>query len=254
MRFARVLSLFLGKSSLNVMPEAPASDDKPTIVIVHGAWGGSWAFRRVDRLLRAKGFDVYRPSLTGLGERVHLGSVDVGLSTHVEDVVNAIIFEDLRDVVLVGHSYGGMVISGVADRMPDRIRRLVYLDAFVPEDGESVVGILGSRAQWAHDMVKDGFLVPPWIDGRPWPYDVPQSLKTFTEPLALSGAVKALPATYILMLEEGKVAENADFAPFVERARQRGWRVTTMTGDHNPQNSAPQALTDLLSEEATCSS
>lgn len=250
MRISHLLSLLSGKTGLHAMPEAPASDAKPTIVIVHGAWGGSWAFRQLDRLLRAKGFDVYRPSLTGLGERVHLSSPDVGLSTHVEDVVNAIIFEELHDVVLVGHSYGGMVISGVADRMPDRIRRLVYLDAFVPEDGESVVDIIGSRAQWARDMMKGDFLVPPWIDGRPWPYDVPQSVKTFTEPLALSGAVKALPATYILMLEAGKTAEAADFAPFVERARQRGWHVTTMTGDHNPQNSAPQALADLLSAEA----
>lgn len=251
MPFFRLLSLLLPRSVLHAMPETAASDSRPTIVIVHGAWGGSWAFRRLERLLREKGFDVYRPSLTGLGERVHLGTLDVGLSTHVEDVMNAIIFEDLRDILLVGHSYGGMVISGVADRMPDRIRKLIYLDAFLPEDGDSVIGILGKRTQWALDMVKDGFLVPPWLDGRSWPYDVPQPLKTFTEPLALTGAVKKLPATYILMLEPGKTAENADFAPFVERAQRRGWRVTTMRGDHNPQNSAPQELADLLSGEAT---
>jgi pimeloyl-ACP methyl ester carboxylesterase len=100
---------------------------KPTTVIVHGAWGGSWAFRRVDSLLRERGHNVYRPSLTGLGERVHLATPDVGLSTHINDVVNMILFEDLRDITLIGHSYGGMVITGVADRVPDRIRRLIYL-------------------------------------------------------------------------------------------------------------------------------
>src|ERR1700704_6398122 len=119
---------------------------KPTIVIVHGAWGGSWAWRKVDAMLREKGFNVYRPQLTGLGERVHLSRPDIGLSTHIDDVVNTILFEDLHDIILVGHSYGGMVITGVADRVPDRIRRLVYLDAFVPNDGESLVSAVGSRA------------------------------------------------------------------------------------------------------------
>src|SRR2546423_6798587 len=95
---------------------------RPTIVIVHGAWGGAWGFRRVDSLLREKGYNVYRPTLTGLGERVHLASPDVDLSTRINDVVNMILFEDLHDVILVGHSYGGMVITGVADRVPDRIK------------------------------------------------------------------------------------------------------------------------------------
>jgi pimeloyl-ACP methyl ester carboxylesterase len=89
----------------------PATTAKPTIVIVHGAWGGSWAFRRVDVLLRDKGFNVYRPQLTGLGERVHLSRPDIGLSTHIEYVVNTILYEDMHDITLVGHSYGGMVIT-----------------------------------------------------------------------------------------------------------------------------------------------
>jgi pimeloyl-ACP methyl ester carboxylesterase len=229
-------------------PVAPA---KPTIVIVHGAWGGSWAFRNVDRMLRQKGFDVYRPSLTGQGERVHLASPDIGLRTHIDDVVNAIIFEDLHDVVLVGHSYGGMVISGVADRIPERIHRLIYLDAFVPDDKESVMKILGPRADWAENMVKNGFMVPPWIDKQPWPYDVPQSLKTFTEPISLiNPATKKIPVTYILTVEEGKKAEDDDFASAAERAKKRGWRVLQMEADHNPQFSAPQELADMLSAEA----
>src|SRR6185295_14845920 len=102
---------------------------KPTIVIVHGAWGGAWAFKKVEALLREKNFQVYRPQLTGQGDRVHLARPDIGLNTHIDDVVNTILYEDLRDIILVGHSYGGMVITGVADRVPDRIKRLVYLDA-----------------------------------------------------------------------------------------------------------------------------
>lgn len=124
--------------------EPPA---KPAIVIVHGAWGGGWAFKRVDHLLREKGFDVYRVTLTGQGERVHLGSPAVGLSTHIDDVVNTIIFEGLRDVVLVGHSYGGMVITGVVDRIPDRVRRVIYLDALLPNDGESMVSAREGNAE-----------------------------------------------------------------------------------------------------------
>ena len=131
--------LFLFVTQTAAQTQQPAASNKPTIVIVHGAWGGAWAFKRVEALLRDKGFNVYRPQLTGLGERVHLARPDVGLSVHIEDVVNTILFEDLHDITLVGHSYGGMVITGVADRVPDRIKRLVYLDAMVPNDGESVL-------------------------------------------------------------------------------------------------------------------
>jgi pimeloyl-ACP methyl ester carboxylesterase len=117
----------------------PAQGAPRTYVLVHGGWGGGWAFRALDSLLTAAGHRVYRPTLTGLGERMHLATSEVGLSTHVTDIVNVLLFENLRDVVLVGHSYGGMVITGGADRVPERIRHLVYVDAFVPEDGESVV-------------------------------------------------------------------------------------------------------------------
>src|SRR6266850_8241991 len=141
--------------------KAVTSATKPTIVIVHGAWGGSWAFRKVEELLREKGFNVYRPQLTGLGERVHLARPDTGLSTHIDDVVNMILFEDLHDIILMGHSYGGMVITGVADRVPDRIRRLVYVDALVPNDGESAMSLVGSRGNWLKDMIKGDYIVPP---------------------------------------------------------------------------------------------
>jgi pimeloyl-ACP methyl ester carboxylesterase len=227
--------------------EAPAGPT--TFVIVHGAWGGGWAFRKVDALLRARGHQVYRPTLTGQGERVHLATPEVGFATHVDDVVNTFLFEELEDVVLVGHSYGGMVISGVAERIPDRVRRLVYLDAFVPEDGESVMTAGPRRAErsgWLQSLVKDGFVVPPWVrpDQAP-PKDVPHPFKTFTDPIALKNeAARRIPAAYILTLETGQTTD--DFDPYAERARARGWTVLRLTADHNPQWSAPEALADLL--------
>jgi len=221
---------------------------KPNFVIVHGAWGGGWAFRRVDALLREKGYGVYRASLTGLGERVHLASPDVGLGTHINDVVNMILFEDLRDVVLVGHSYGGMVITGVADRLPDRIQRLIYVDAFVPEDGESVESIRGTRNAWIKQMTQGSFIVPAWVKAeQPLPKDVPQPLKTFTEAIVLKNkAARQLPATYILTVEAGKDPKADDFADQAERAKGRGWTVLQLQADHNPHWSAPEALVELL--------
>jgi pimeloyl-ACP methyl ester carboxylesterase len=120
-------------------------------------------FANVDAELRAKGYNVYRPQLTGLGDRVHLARPDVGLNTHIEDVVNTILFEDLHDIVLVGHSYGGMVITGVADRVPDRIRKLIYVDALVPNDGESLMSIFGDRNEFLKKMIKGDYIVPPWV-------------------------------------------------------------------------------------------
>lgn len=224
---------------------APA---KPTIVIVHGAWGGSWAFRKVEALLRDKGFNVYRPQLTGLGERVHLSRPDIGLSTHIDDVVNTILYEDLHDIILVGHSYGGMVITGVADRVPDRIRRLVYLDAMVPNDGESVVTLVGTRGDWLKQMIKGDYIVPPWVKpDQPPPHDVPQPVKTFTEPITLKNkAGSKLPTTYILTVEAGKEAKDDDFWPQAQRARERGWAIQQLTADHNAQWSAPEALVEML--------
>src|SRR5258707_15805714 len=143
----------------NPQTQKPVAMTKPTIVIVHGAWGGSWAFRQVEALLREKGFNVYRPQLTGLGERVHLSRPDIGLSTHIDDIVNMILFEDLHDIILVGHSYGGMVITGVADRLPDRIHRLVYPDAFVPNDGASVMRFHGSRRELLKPMIYSDYIV-----------------------------------------------------------------------------------------------
>ena len=220
---------------------------KQTIVIVHGAWGGAWAFKKVDAMLRQKGFDVYRPQLTGQGDRVHLSRADIGLTTHIDDVVNAILYEDLRDIILVGHSYGGMVITGVADRVPDRIKRLVYLDAMVPSDGDSASTLLG-RGDFIKQMSKDGFMVPPWVKpDQPPPHDVPQSVKTFTDPIVLKNeAARKIPATYILTVDKGKEPKDDDFFSQSLRAKERGWTILQLTSDHNPQWSAPEALVEML--------
>src|SRR6266581_4031120 len=250
MRIKRqILSIALvACASQVIVTQAMAQSAKPTIVIVHGAWGGAWAFRRVDALLRDKGYNVYRPQLTGLGDRVHLSRPDIGLSTHIEDVVNTILFEDLHDIILVGHSYGGMVITGVADRVPDRIKRLVYIDALVPADGESVTTIFGNRNDFLKSMTKGDYVVPAWVKpDQPPPKDVPQPLKTFTEPILLKNpAARKLPATYILTVEKGKEAKDDDFYSQSLRAKDRGWPVLQLTSDHNPQWSATEALVEML--------
>ncbi len=232
----------------SAQPTKPNPAPKPTIVIVHGAWGGSWAWRKVDAMLREKGFNVYRPQLTGLGERVHLSRPDIGLSTHIDDVVNTILFEDLHNIILVGHSYGGMVITGVADRVPDRIRRLVYLDAFVPNDGESAMTLVGAHADWLKNMIKGDYIVPAWVKAdQPPPKDVPQPVKTFTETIALKNkAGFKVPAIYILTVEAGKEPKDDDFWSQAQRAKERGWPVLQLTADHNAEWSAPEALVEML--------
>src|SRR5271154_1084141 len=115
-----------------------------TFVLVHGAWGGSWGFRLVRRPLREAGHEVFTPSLTGIGERAHLASPQVNLSTHVLDVVNTILYEDLTDIVLLGFSYGGMVVTGALEHVADRVSHLVSLDAFMPADGQSLDDLPGA--------------------------------------------------------------------------------------------------------------
>jgi pimeloyl-ACP methyl ester carboxylesterase len=245
---AAVLLLTCAVFDAGAQTAKPEPSTKPTIVIVHGAWGGAWAFKKVEALLREKNFNVYRPQLTGLGERVHLARGDIGLSVHVDDVVNAILFEDLRDITLVGHSYGGMVITGVADRVPDRIKRLVYLDALVPNDGESVNTIFGARGDWLKQMTKGDYIVPPWVKAdQPPPKDVPQPLKTFNEPVSFKNeAARKLPATYILTVDKGKEAKDDDFFSQSQRAKERGMTLLQLSADHNPQWSATEALVEML--------
>lgn len=232
--------------------DAPASAPSPVLVSVHGAWAGGWQMKKVAPLLEAKGWKVYRPSLSGLGEHYHTTSPEINLSTHIDDIVNFILFEDLHDVILLGHSYGGMVITGVADRIPDRIRRLVYLDAFLPENGESLLAMNKTLVPHALDlegMTKDGYIIPTWVKpDRPLPKDVPHPFKTVSEPISLKNQAAAakIPATYILTVDPGVYPEQDHFFASAERARARGWPVIIMEADHVPQWRKPEATAELL--------
>jgi len=172
-----------------------------TFVLVHGAWHGGWCYKRVARLLREAGHEVYTPTLTGLGERAHLMSRTIDLGMHVEDIVGVIRCEELSDMVLCGHSYSGMVIAGVAEQIAAKIRSLVYLDAFVPENGKSLFDYLPAEQveQMRTDAAQngDGYKVTPipaaafavnaedaaWVDAM----CVKQPLATFEQKLALGG-------------------------------------------------------------------
>ena len=228
------------------VPAAAQEPGRTGFVLVHGAWGGGWDWWTVDSLLTGRGHRVERVTLTGLGERVHLASPDIGLETHVTDVVNRIEWEQLHEVVLVGHSYGGVIATLAADRIPHRIRRVVYVDAILPEDGRSVADVVG---EWIVSGAVDGMVVPSWSQpGRPLPRDVPQPLRTLTDTVRLRHETLPVPATYILTEEPGRLPDF--FEPFADSARARGWAVRRMQADHVPERSAPDELVELLLEAA----
>ena len=235
-----------------------------TYVLVHGCFVGSWCWNDVARLLRTAGLDVYAPSLTGIGERVHLASPDITLETHILDVCGTLTYEDLRDVVLVGWSYGGMVITGVADRMPERIAHLVFLDAIVPRDGQSMSSMAGpnwtaavtEQARAAGGGWQYGVLGDP---AAPQPGDftrgrfTPQPLQTFLQPLAVRNpAAAAIPRTYIRCTDRQwpNDAFRDGVATMLERcataASDAGWGYHDLPTNHAPMLSAPRALVDLL--------
>jgi pimeloyl-ACP methyl ester carboxylesterase len=219
-------------------------------VIVHGGWGGGWEWKEVGRLLAERGHHVSRVTLTGLGERSHLFSSAVDLDTHVEDVVQHLAFEDLRDVVLVGHSYGGMVVTGVADHLPERIGRLVYVDGFVPVDGDSLLDLLpGDFADALHGSAVDGRVPPPGDDpGYPrWYIDrvAGHPLAAFEQPLRLEGRAQPIPTTYIRCTESDVPLDSS-----IERAQAAGWTVRELATRHDAQVFDPVGLTVLLSDAA----
>lgn len=258
--FLRTCARRLGWSGLSIAlasavaarAEAPSKETvtNPTVVFVAGMWGGGWQFAKIEPFLAARHYRVYRPTLTGLGERSHLARPDIGLEIHIEDIVNFIRFEKLHDVILVGHSYGGMIITGVADRMPDRIARLVYLDALLPENGESVSSLQGARGKALLAKAQDGFIPAWWVKpDKPFPRDVPHPVKTLTDPIALAGVdSKKIPGVYILTVEKGHAPEEDDFAIFAQRARDRGWKVIQMEGDHNPYWFQPEKTAEVLDQ------
>ena len=231
-------------------------------LIAHGAWSAGWAWKKMRPRLRERGHELWTPTYTGLGERIHLASNDVRLDTHIEDVLKVLEYEDLREVILVGHSYGGMVATGVADRAPERFAQLVYLDAFVPRHGQALfdLAVPDDRIGLIEGARKtgDAMRLPP----RPMPPDtsaadlawanprrVPQPIATFEQPIRLTGAVEQLRRTYIYCT---KARPGDVFRQFAERAKSEpGWKYREIDASHNPHITVPDVLAAMLHELAT---
>jgi pimeloyl-ACP methyl ester carboxylesterase len=228
---------------------APAAE-KYTFVLVHGATAGGWEWKSTGKFLTDDGHTVYRATLTGLGEREHLNSPDIDLQTHINDVVNLILYEDLHDVVLTGHSYGGMVVTGVMDRIPERIRHVVFLDAAVPRDGQSIWDLFGGQGM-DPDRFKDGFMQVPWVKpGTPPPHSVKQSIKCFNQPVSYKNpAALALPVTYVAFIPRDKSAEErAKTDKSWQNAVARGWTIRTFPGGHVAQQEDPRGVATLIEQ------
>jgi pimeloyl-ACP methyl ester carboxylesterase len=234
-----------------------------TYLLVHGAWHGGWCWKRVARLLRAAGHEVFAPTLTGLGEREHLLSADIGLDTHVNDVLGVLKYEDLLDVVLVGHSYGGMVIAGAAEMGPERIAHLVYLDAFVPGDGQSLVSFQPPEvlAKFKENTRTkgDGYKLPSFPaeafgvtneEDLAWvrPRLNPHPFKTKLDAVHLSNPkAAAIPKTYIHCSNRA----GGPFVQFAERfSKDKAWRYREIFTGHDAMITEPEKLADLLLELA----
>ncbi|GAA5442338.1 hypothetical protein Misp06_00512 [Microbulbifer sp. NBRC 101763] len=229
-----------------------------TFVLVHGAWQGGWCWKRVSALLRKAGHDVFTPTLTGLGERSHLLNDRIDLDTHIQDVLGVLRCEELSDIVLCGHSYGGMVITGVADKVPQAISSLVYLDALVPEDGQSVLDLLpsddASSFKESARTKGQGFRVAPspaevfgvnaedqaWVDRR----NVDHPLKTFEQPIRLDGLWKQVPGCLYIYATGWSPGIGK---PFFDRAElDIDWQAMTLSCGHYVMIDTPKELTQVL--------
>ena len=232
-----------------------------TFVVAHGAWSSSWAWKKMRPLMAANSHLFFVPAYTGLGERAHAASPAVSLDTHIADVLGVMEMEDLRDVVLVGHSYGGMVATGVAAAARDRIRHLIYLDAFVPRAGQSLLDLQKpdhrTRVIAAAISHGQGWRVAPQApppdtspDDLAWmlPRRMPQPLLTFTTPLSAGLLPYRGPSTYIFCT---RVGPADSFRQFAERARKEpGWAYKELDASHNPHITCPQTLMEMLSDIA----
>ena len=243
---------------------APEEVNMATFVLVHGAWFGGWCWQKVIPYLEAAGHEVYAPTLTGLAERASELSPNVGLETHIQDIVGLLEEKDLHGVILVSHSYSAMVITGVVDAVPERIAHLVYLDTFVPRDGESladsspmVIHVLRKQAQ-AHG---DGWRVPPHgtygvakEPDRSWVLRsvTPQPLKTFEQPLHLKNPaiVSTKPRTHIDCTGSGFffLFMRHLLAPRALPPKEAGWRLRQLPTGHCAMITMPRELADVLLE------
>lgn len=230
-----------------------------TFLCCHGAWGGGWGWRRVAQILRDAGHQVFTPTYTGQGERSHLLTPDVDLETHIMDVRNVIKYERLKDFVLVGHSYGGMVITGVADKEWQKIRKLVYLDAFLPKAGQSLNDLTPpDRAKAVLEIARtkgDGFKVPrpegsisPLMAeaDRMWVESLtgPQPLKTLTQPVSGdNNHLKVVDKVYVLCT----LNKTSPFHRFAEWTRsQKDWKTFELPTHHHLLQSMPQETAEII--------
>jgi pimeloyl-ACP methyl ester carboxylesterase len=228
-------------------------------VLVHGSNDGGWVWRKLAPLLRAAGHLVYTPTLTGLADRSHLLDCGVNLTTHITDVVNLLFYEDLSEVVLVGNSYAGMVITGVAAKAPERLKLLVYLDAYVPDEGQSEFDLLPAEVRAARqaDAAAHGGLLqspPPavfgitdpalaeWIEARSTPHPV----RTYSEPVPSGNADSAaIPRVFIRCTFNPAVTPDL-FASSAAKARAKGWQVHELAAGHLAMLTAPREVAELL--------
>jgi pimeloyl-ACP methyl ester carboxylesterase len=224
-----------------------------TFVLVHGAWGGNHSWRDFAPLLWARGHEVFAPSLTGLGERVHLGTPETDLSTHIQDVVNCIEYQDLHDIVLVGHSYGGMVVTGVAEKMEERIRHIVYEDAFLPRDGESC----WSPEQVERSVDESGWRVgrinnaPVTVAGREY-RGSGQPRRTIEEPVHLSKPIEQFEFTRTYVKAAGnprppESERNGTFWDVAARvSKDPAWKYFELPCGHGIHREMPQEFLGIL--------
>ena len=242
-----------------------APDQRKTFVLVHGAWQGGWAFAGVAELLRAQGHRVFTPTLTGLGERSHLaGRFPIDWRTHVEDIANVIRWEELGDVILCGHSYGGIVISGVAEALPDRIAALVYLDAMLPEPGKSVFA-MNKSAPLIDGLLRaasetGGQSVPPIPSAafgtiatqrqRVDRLATPHPLASFCVSVELSGGYLAVPRKTYVRATGWSGYEELGFHAYRTIADDDSWTKIDLAYGHELMFNAPEELAQLLLDTA----
>jgi pimeloyl-ACP methyl ester carboxylesterase len=227
-----------------------------TYVLVHGGWSGAHGFRHVRRLLQDAGHQVFTPSLTGIGERVHLVSPQVDLSTHIHDVVNAVLYEDLDSIVLLGYSYGGAVVTGALRHIADRVRELVYLDAFVPEDGDTVWGLARRDGEPAIALGEDWLVRPlpreyddpiegAWQQAR----RVPHPVRCFTEPVRLDKPLEdnEFGLTYIKATNDPSEAPDSVFWQAGRHAKSSTrWTYHEIATNHMVLSNRPSELAEVL--------
>lgn len=225
-----------------------------TFVICHGAWDGGWYWKETANHLRGFGHEVYTPTYTGLGERNHLATPEINLATHIQDIVNVIQYEDLHNIILVGHSYGGAVITGVTELVSERISELVYVDALIPQDGESVASlfgdspIVGELVQLANQY-GDGWKVPFPFEEPYDPRQVSQPLQTFLQELRVQNPNAAiLPRTFISCTERGDDPTYEPVEASAQYARSQGWKYYELATGHNPSETIPKETAILFND------